>query len=248
VKLCNNLQHVLLRRLDTTVEFRNYLLAAMPDADLAVLQPHLSEVSIDRGQVVYEPNDLVGHLYFPSSAVLSVVTLMLNGEGVESSTVGHESAAPLLSALANRPAKSRIFAQIGGGAIKLPVAVLRARSTESPKLQNLLLRHARSITFQAEQGVACNVLHEAPMRLARWLLMTNDRTGTRQMPLTQEYMAIMTGVQRTTISAVASQLKNAGLIRYARGNVEILDRAGLEARACECYVAIRQEFDSLKHG
>ena len=108
------------------------------------------------------------------------------------------------------------------------------------------MRHSASINFQAEQGVACNVLHDAPARLARWLLMTQDRTGNRVLPLTQEYMSVMTGVQRTTISAVANHLRSAGLIRFSRGNVEILDRAGLEAAACECYQAVRGEFDGLR--
>ena len=185
-------------------------------------------------------------MFFPSNCVLSVVTHMESGQNVESSTVGPETATPLLSALAAQPVRARVFAQIGGGAIRIPAAVLRARAMESPALMTLLLRHASAIGFQAEQGVACNVLHDAPQRLARWILMTQDRTGSRVLPLTQDYMAVMTGVQRTTISAVASQLRAAGLIRYSRGNLEVVDRPGLEAYACECYRAIREEFDSLR--
>lgn len=170
---------------------------------------------------------------------------MENGQNVESSTIGPETATPLLAALAGQPVRARIFAQIGGGAIRIPASMLRAQALASPGLMTLLLRHAGAIGFQAEQGVACNVLHGAPQRLARWILMTQDRTGSRSLPLTQDYMAVMTGVQRTTISMVANQLRAAGLIRYSRGNLEVLDRAGLEAYACECYRAIREEFDGL---
>jgi len=228
------------------VEFRNSLLAALADTDRAVLLPALTETSIERGQDLFEPDDPADHVYFPSTCVLSVVTHMSNGQNVESSTVGPETATPLLAALSGHPVKARIFAQIGGGAIRISAAVLRARAMENSALMTLLLRHASAIGFQAEQGVACNVLHDAPQRLARWILMTQDRTGSRTLPLTQDYMAVMTGVQRTTISVVANQLRAAGLIRYSRGALEVLDRPGLEAYACECYSAIRDEFDSLR--
>jgi CRP-like cAMP-binding protein len=227
------------------VEFRNYLLAALTADDLAHLLPSLAETSFDRGQVLFEPGDVADNVFFPSNAVLSVVTLMRDGSAVESSTIGRESAAPLISALANRPVKMRVFAQVAGASMRLPAAALRSRAAASPALMALLLHHTSSTVFQAEQGGACNVLHAASARLARWLLMTQDRTGTRSLPLTQDYMAIMAGVQRTTISAVAMEMRQAGLIRYTRGNVEVVDRPGLEARACECYAAIREEFDSL---
>jgi CRP-like cAMP-binding protein len=146
-----------------------------------------------------------------------------------------------------RPAgAARIFAQIGGSAIKFSAERLRQAVQDSPALMRAVMGHAGAIAFQAEQGAACNVLHGAPARLARWLLMTQDRMGAGTLPLTQDYMAIMTGVQRSTISAVANQLRSAGLIRFSRGNVEVLDRAGLEAKACECYGLIRREFESLR--
>jgi CRP-like cAMP-binding protein len=230
------------------VEFRNYLLSALSAADAQAIVPKLVEISLERNQVVFEPGDPVDFVFFPSTAVLSIITVMLDGRSVESSTVGHESAAPLLWALSGRASRGRIVAQIGGSATRLPAQVLFARAAESPSLNALLMRHAASTGFQSEQGVACNILHDAPSRLARWLLMTQDRTGHRVLGLTQEYMAVMTGVQRTTISAVANQLRSAGLIRFSRGNVEILDRPGLEAFACECYCAVRVEFEDLRKG
>lgn len=228
------------------MEFRNFLLADLSPGVRQELSQGLVEVALARGQVVCEAGQDVDYVYFPSTAVLSLVTVMLNGQSVESSTVGCESAAPLLSALANKPTRTRIFAQIGGSAIRLKAARLRQSVHESPELMRQVMDHAGAVSFQAEQGVACNVLHDASARLSRWLLMTQDRTGTDVLSLTQDYMAIMTGVQRTTISAVANQLRSAGLIQFSRGNVEILDRAGLEKHACECYGAIREAFDSLR--
>jgi CRP-like cAMP-binding protein len=220
-------------------------LAALSGPDLHALLSSFVETPLARGQVLLEPGDEAQWVYFPSSAVLSVVTPMIDGSTVETSSVGFESAAPLLSMMANRRTKVRLFAQIGGAAIRVAAESLRKQADDSPPLRSLLLRHADAIAFQAEQGVACNALHHAPARLARWLLMTQDRTGNGILPLTQEYLAIMTGVQRTTISALANELRSAGLISFSRGNVQIVDRDGLERVACECYAVVRAEFRSL---
>lgn len=227
------------------MKFRNALLSGFPEEVIPHVLPALTERTVERGQVLFEPGEAVQHVFFPSNSVLSIVTVMLNGQGVESSTVGHESASPLLAAMADQPVKGRVFAQIGGGGMSLTAATLRAAAAASPALTRLLLRHAAALGFLAEQGVACNALHEASRRLARWILMTQDRTSTRSVPLTQDYMAVMTGVQRTTISAVANQLRSEGLIRYTRGNLEIVDREGLEKHACECYAVVRDEFRAL---
>ena len=226
--------------------FSNNLLAAIDLLQIHGFIDALSESPLDRGTVLFEPGDPTNQVYFPTGAVLSVITLMSDGRAVESSTIGSESGGPLLSALAGEVTRNRILAQIGGAAMKLPSAKLRTAAGGHPKLMSLLLRHACAISQQAEQGVACNVLHEADSRLARWILMTQDRTGSASVPLTQEHMAVMTGVQRTTISAVASELRHKGLIRYRRGVLEVVDRSGLEAIACECYTVIRQSFDELR--
>jgi CRP-like cAMP-binding protein len=204
------------------------------------------EISLERGQVLFEPGDPIQHVYLPSNAVLSILTVMRDGGAVESSTVGHETGTPLLWALASDVSRARVFTQIAGAAVRLPAARLRARAQESSDLMRLLVRHAGASAFQAEQGVACNILHSATARLGRWILMTQDRTGGRALPLTQEYMAVMTGVQRSTISMVANELRSAGAIRFSRGVVEVTDRAILERCACECYQVVRGEFDRLR--
>jgi CRP-like cAMP-binding protein len=224
----------------------NFLLSALDPADLQALLPHLEEVSLSASQVLFETGDLIDAIYFPGSACISIVTIMSDGKAVESSTVGRESGVGLLDALTQQPARNRFFAQIAGSATRLPAAVFRRRLGESQPLLNLTLRHARATSIQAEQGVACNIAHEVQGRLARWLLMTQDRVGAASFPLTQEYMAIMTGVQRSTVSVMAGALKKAGVIDYVRGQVVIRDRAALIGHACECYSVVSEEFQSLR--
>jgi len=228
------------------VRLLNFLLSALTSDDLAALASGLVEVSLSPGQVLFEPGDAVDAVYFPGSACVSIVTLMKDGKAVETSTVGRESAAGLMDAITERPARARIFAQIGGGAMRLPAAIYRARLVASPALLRLTLLHLRANAVQAEQGVACNASHDVQGRLARWILMTQDRVGADVFPLTQEYMAVMTGVQRSTVSIMAGALKKAGVIDYSRGALKVLDRQALLLHACECYDVVGQQFEDLR--
>ncbi|WP_372784383.1 Crp/Fnr family transcriptional regulator [Phenylobacterium sp.] len=227
------------------MHFRNFLLRALRADDAAYLTPHLREVSLSRGQALYEPGDEVDTLYFASSACVSVVSVMRDGRIVETTTVGCESVAGLLDAVTHQATASRIFVQVAGAALTLPSAVFRARLAESAGLVNLTLRHARGLAQQAELAVGCNVAHSADGRLARWLLMTQDRTGSDVLPLTQDYLAVMTGVQRTTVSLMAAALKKANVISYSRGQLTILNRPALIERACECYAISERQFEEL---
>ncbi|HEX4711915.1 Crp/Fnr family transcriptional regulator [Phenylobacterium sp.] len=226
--------------------YRNFLLRALAADDNACLAPHLREVSLSRAQPLYEPGDGVDTLFFASNACISVVSVMHDGRIVETTTVGRESAPGLLDAVTDLPATSRMFVQVAGGALALPSAVYRKRLAESPGLVSLTLRHARALSQQAELGVSCNLAHSADGRLARWLLMTQDRVGSNLLPLTQDYLAVMTGVQRTTVSLMAAALKKAKIIAYSRGQLTILDRPGLIERACECYTLSEQQFENLR--
>jgi CRP-like cAMP-binding protein len=136
--------------------------------------------------------------------------------------------------------------QVAGAALALPSAVFRKRLAESQELVSLTLRHARGLAQQAELGVGCNLAHTADGRLARWLLMTQDRIGSDLLPLTQDYLAVMTGVQRTTVSLMAAALKKAKLIDYSRGQLTILNRPGLIAQSCECYAVSERQFEELR--
>jgi CRP-like cAMP-binding protein len=228
------------------VKFRNFLLSALSDADRQALMPDLVEVSLAQGQVLFDVGDEADSVYFPSSAVISVVTVMEDGRSVESHTIGRESGVGLVNAAGRVPVQTRTFAQVNGGALRLSASALRRQLAASPTLTGHLMRHVHATLLQAQQFTACNVLHSADQRLARWLLMTADRTGSASFPLTQEYMAVMTGVQRTTVSALANGFKERGLIRYSRGQVEILNEAGLANASCECARVVRRQFEELE--
>ena len=230
----------------TQVQLLNFFLSALEPDDLAALSAGMSEVTMGPAQVLFETGDSVDAVYFPGSACISVVVVMRDGKAVETSTVGRESVVALIDAMTGRPSRSRVFSQIGGSAMRLAASAFRARLAASPKLLSLSLLHARATALQAEQGVACNASHGVHGRLARWLLMTQDRVGADSFPLTQEYMAVMTGVQRSTVSLLAASLKKAGIINYARGNVTIVDRARLIDRACECYDTVGELFEALR--
>jgi CRP-like cAMP-binding protein len=230
------------------VIFRNYFLSALTKVDFATVVPLISEQSLTAGDTISEPGQPVPFVHFPSTTVLSVMTVMTNGDRVESSTIGRESATGLLNALSGEPANSMIMAQISGSAMKMPAKALRELALSSPKLMSLTARHIQANVAQVEQSVACNAVHHVDARLARWLLQTADRVGAPIVPLTQEYLAVMLGVQRTTVSGSAAALRDLGLIRYSRGRVEVIDRPGLERKACECYTVCRQIFDDLLPG
>lgn len=227
------------------MQFRNLLLSRVPDADMALLTKSLVEVPLGRGEKLHDVGEQPGYLYFPGTAVTSVVTVMANGQCVETSTIGFESAPGILCILTNGRARSRVFVQVPGSAMRVPAKLVREIADKSPPFQRLLLGFAEADASHAELSVACNALHQVPERLARWLLLTQDRIGSTAVPLTQEFLAIMLGVQRTTVSTASATLKRAGLIRYARGQIEVIDREGLMKKSCECYEAGREITQTL---
>jgi CRP-like cAMP-binding protein len=227
------------------VLFRSRILSLLDRVDLIALLPDMTEVSWSAGQVLYEVGGQVTHAHFPSTAGLSVVTVMSDDAAVECATVGYESAVGVLAALSGQISTNRTFVQLAGSGISVDATALRRRAAQSPPLLDLLLRAVQTLIAQEEQSVACNALHETAPRLARWLLVCQDRLDTTQMMITQEYLANMLGVQRTAVNAAAGALRSEGLIRYSRGQVEILDHAALQARACECYGAVNHMYDRL---
>jgi CRP-like cAMP-binding protein len=227
------------------METRNFVLNALAAADRAALTPDLVTVELASGQRLYEPEDEIDFVWFPCTAVLSVVTVMSDGRTVESDTVGRESATGVLAALGGAVATSRTLVQIPGRAVRLPAARLRHRANESPHLLRLLVCHSLANLAQAHQSVACNALHDVGQRLCRWLLMSEDRTASDVVRLTQQYLATMVGVQRTTITGLLAALSDEGLIRKSRGCIEILDRPRMEGRVCECYAAVQVNLELL---
>jgi CRP-like cAMP-binding protein len=227
------------------LDSRNYVLRALAAPDRAALESAFTKVTLVPGEVLYEPDYEVDWVWFPCTAVLSVVTVMTDGRTVESDTVGRESAVGILAALGGAISTSRTFTQISGEAIRLSASRLRRQSGESAALMRLLVRHSLANLAQAHQSVACIALHDVSARICRWLLMSQDRTASDSVRLTQQYLATMVGVQRTTITRLLSDLAAQGILAKSRGCIEILDRARLEARACECYETVQSNLERL---
>ncbi len=225
---------------------RNRLLAALAPEDYAALAPHLEPVALSVGQVLAGPGEAFAHVYFPETAVLSVIARMADGAGVEVGTVGNEGLAGVSVLLDTEASPNETLAQIPGTALRVSAAAFTAAVDARPGLRRLLHRYAQAYLTQVAQGAACNRLHGIEARCARWLLMTHDRVGgADSFPLKQEFLAIMLGVRRAGVTVAAGALQDAGLIRYRRGGIRVLDRAGLEAAACECYGVVRRQFDRL---
>jgi CRP-like cAMP-binding protein len=224
---------------------RNGILSALPPEEFGLLAPHLSHVVLEKGRLLYDPGDPVETVYFPNNCVISLMTLMDNGAAIESATIGREGALGLGVAIAPRQSLSRTIIQVAGEAQRMPAGPLKEAFARSPTLRSLIDRHSDALYGHAIQSVACNALHSVEARFCRWLLTCHDRIDDSTVGLTQEFLADMLGVQRTTVTAVAGALQAKGLIRYRRGVVDILDRAGLEAVTCECYGAVRQLYERL---
>ena len=227
---------------------RNAVLRLLDRGDVAALLPYAEIVSLDSGDILYEPDQPLDWVYFPLTSVLSIVNVMRDGRTVESDTVGCESVVGILHALGSPVAINRTFVQIAGEAIRLPPDRLGRQALKNPRLLNLLIRHTQINLAQAHQSVACNALHPVTARLCRWLLLSHDRTGSDVIRLTQDYLATMLGVQRTTVTQAMSVLKAARLIDYRRGKISVFDRDGIEKQACECYAVGQEQLKRLMPG
>jgi len=224
---------------------KNRLLASLPPDDFAQLSAQLSPVDMEKGRLLYEPGDPIETVYFPHDCVISLLTLMHSGAAIESVTIGREGAFGLMTALGPRVALSRAVIQIAGSASRISAPAFQQCCRRSPALLALVDRHNDALFGHAVHSVACNALHSVEARFGRWLLSCRDRIDGDTVSLTQEFLADMLGVQRTTVTAVAGSLQAKGLIRYRRGVVDILDRDGLEAVACECYGSVRGIYERL---
>jgi CRP-like cAMP-binding protein len=196
-------------------------------------------------QILYQSNGAIPYVYFPLTMVASLVISMQDGQTVEVATVGNEGMVGLPAFLGAESFPGQAFTQIAGEAVRMQTAVLRGKASLGSPLHDVLHRYTQALFTQVAQSAACNRLHSIGQRCARWLLMTEDRVRADQFPLTQEFLAQMLGVRRAGVSEAASNLQKAELIQYSRGVITVLDRAGLEAAACECYAIVKQEYDRL---
>lgn len=223
----------------------NHLLAALPPEEYARLAPRCTIVHLGASAAVYDVNEPIAQIYFPLSGVISVVTLMADGAMVESGTIGREgmTGLPVFYGAAHSPLLT--FAQVPGDHVQVPVAAFREAATPGTVLYRLAQQFAQAYYVLVAQAGGCNRLHPNEERCARWLLMTQDRTGTATFSLSHEFLGIMLGSRRASITLAMSTLQRAGLITYRRGIVTVVDRPGLEAAACECYGIIQRAFGPL---
>jgi CRP-like cAMP-binding protein len=224
---------------------KNRLLSALSPADYKRLAPHMETVHLELKHVAFEPNQPIEYAYFPLTGIASMLTVMKGGKAVEVATIGNEGMVGLPLFLGVNITPSQAFTQVPGDSIRIEADAFQKEVARQGGFAKMLQLYTQALLVQISQGMACNGIHSIEQRAARWLLMTHDRVAAQKFPLLQEFLGEMLGVRRASVSEVASKLQKAGLIRYNRGVIEILNRAGLEAASCECYGVIQQEFDRL---
>ena len=225
----------------------NLLLAALPDDAFRTLAPYLKTVPTPVRRVLHESGERLRHVYFLNDGVASIITRLSDGRSVEAATVGDEGMLGIEAFLDDRAiAYGKTLMQVAGTtALALPVADFRRAVSRSGPLHELMGRYTQVLLAQLIQSTACNAIHDVQQRCARWLLMTHDRMHAQDFRLSHEFLAVMLGVHRPTVSIVAAGLQDAGLIRYRYSQVTVVDRDGLEAAACECYPRIRAQFNRI---
>ena len=223
----------------------NRLLALLRSADYARLEPHLEPVSLEYRQSLYRAHAKIDAVYFLESGVGSLVNTMNDGRAAEVGTVGNEGVVGLPLVFGDERAPTSLYMQVPGAGLRMPAKAFLKALSQSPTMQAVFLRYAHAFFNQVAQSAACNHFHTLEQRCCRWLLMTQDRMPGNEFLLTQEFLAMMLGVQRTGVTVAARGLQRAGLITYSRGHVNVLDRRGLKSRSCECYVVSKREFDRL---
>jgi CRP-like cAMP-binding protein len=226
----------------------NRLLAALPREMIGLMGRDLKQIPLAQGQALYEPGAPIDQIYFPQSGMISLLVVAKGGEATETATIGREGAVGLHGALGKRLSYTRATTQIPGKFSVIRAAIFAQFAQDHAPVRDLIARYTEILWAEAQQIAACNATHEAPARLCRWLLRAADRTGSDHLALTQELLAQMLGVRRTTVTIFAQTLQRSGLIKYARGHITILNREQLERRACECYAVMQQENLPLKFG
>ena len=219
----------------------NLLLAALPAKDLALLAPHLKKVVLEQGAVLQEQGEQIDQVYFPHDGIISLLAVMRQGDAIETATIGYEGAVGSFAGLGPRRSHARAVVQVAGSASRIAASRFRKAAQDSEAICKIVIRYGEALLIQVQQTAACNALHPVEARLSRWLLQARDRLDSNTIKLTHEFLSQMLGVRRTTVTVIANVLQQAGLIRYHRGQIEIVDREGLEAKACECYEAIRRQ-------
>lgn len=223
----------------------NRLLAALPRDEYERLAPQIQPVSFSLGQVVYEFGGHLDHVYFPTTAIISLLYTMKNGSSAEMGLTGNDGVVGIALFMGGGTMPNRAVVQSAGDALRMKAAVLQDEFAQGGKFQQLLLRYTQALITQISQTAVCNRLHSVEQQLCRWLLLSHDRLKVDELVMTQELIADMLGVRREGVTVAAGRLQDAGGISYVRGHIQILDRQKLEATVCECYRVVKDEFFRL---
>jgi CRP-like cAMP-binding protein len=223
----------------------NRLLAALPESEWARLESHLERIDMPLGRVLYEPGSRLSHIFFPTTAVVSLLYVMQDGASAETAVVGCEGVVGTSLFMGGGLATNRAVVQSAGEGVRLRPSLIMEDFNRAGPLLRLLLRYTQALIVQTAQTAVCNRHHSLDQQLCRWLLLNLDRLNSNSLTMTQELIAHNLGVRREGVSGAAGQLQMAGLIRYRRGKISVLDRSGLERRSCECYAVVKKEYDRL---
>jgi len=224
----------------------NLLLEALPDESLARLLPHLQLVDLPLGKVIYEPGMELLHVHFPlPDCIISMLCVMEDGDSAEIAVTGKEGMVGIALFMGGGSTTSRAVVQSAGQAYQLNGAMLKQEFRRHTELEHLLLLYTQALIAQTSQTAVCNRHHSVDQQLCRWLLLSLDRLSGNELTMTQELIANMLGVRREGVTEAAGKLQKLGLIHYRRGHIEVIDRAGIEARSCECYATVKKEYDRL---
>ncbi len=221
------------------------MLASLPLPARERLFPHLEAVSLSLGEVIYESGSRLRHVYFPTNCIISLLYVLENGSSAEIAVVGNEGVVGIALFMGGETTPSRALVQSAGIALKLKSQLLKDEFNRSAEMQHLLLRYTQALLTQMAQTAVCNRHHSVDQQLCRWLLLSLDRLRTDTLKMTQELIANMLGVRREGVTEAAGKLQHDGLINYCRGKITVIDRPGLERRACECYAVVKKETDRL---
>ena len=230
---------------DVQLPKRNRLLRALPAADYQRLLPHLEHIALPLAWSVYEAGRRMEHVFFPTEGIVSLLYVMKNGASAEIAITGNEGLVGISLFMGGESTPSRAIVQSEGHAFRLHAEYLKQEFERGGELQHLLLRYTQALITQMAQTAVCNRHHTVVQQLCRWLLLSLDRLPTNELTMTQELIANMLGVRREGVTEAAGRLHKSGLIRYRRGRITVLDRAGLESRTCECYAVVKTEYDRL---
>lgn len=223
----------------------NRLLDALEPKSRERIDRHLRPANFKFGVTVCEAGGLLRHAYFPQGAVLSLLTVLEDGSAIETANIGREGAFGLFAAMYSRVSFNRCLVQLEGGMVRCPIEVLQTEFRNSEHVRDLFVSYSETLLSQVQQTVACNALHSTEERMCRWLLMMHDRAQGEALPYTHDFLSHMLGTNRKSVTLAALSLQNAGLIRYSRGKIQVLNRHGLEKVSCECYAIVKERFDAF---